>query len=126
MTLVPIIAKDAGTSLAQLVLECRRQLQRVLCDIEDDASPCRQLLCLQSRKGYGNILFADPEDAADADHGGCNLTVWPLQELFDRAEALTGPIVNRLVDIVAVTRRDPVVGRFGEKANGRGEAWRQR
>ena len=77
-----------------LALERRRQLQSVLCGIEDDASPAALLLCLQSCKGYGNILLADAEDAADADYGGCNLTVWPLQEPFDRADALTRPVVN--------------------------------
>jgi hypothetical protein len=42
------IAKDAGTGRAHLALECGRQLQSVLCDIEDDSSPAGQLLCLQS------------------------------------------------------------------------------
>jgi hypothetical protein len=106
------------------MLECRRQLQSVLCDIEDDASPAGQLLWLQDREGHGNILLADAEDTADADYGGCILAIWPLQEPFDRAEGLTWPIVNSLVGVVAVTSRHPVAGRLGEKANWRGDAWR--
>src|SRR5215475_8321563 len=107
-----------------LLLERRCQLQPILCDIEDDASPAGLLLCLQSRKGHGNVLLADTEDTADIDNGRCNLPVRPLQEPFDRAEALTRPAVDSLIGVVTITRRDPIVGRLGEKADWRDDVRR--
>src|SRR5262245_19538169 len=79
--------------------EARCRLQRLFLRIDDDAAAGVALLQLQRGQGDGDVLVADAEKTADIDDHRGHPPIRPDEHVLDRAELLTGAIVDVAVDV---------------------------